>query len=830
MRKRFLCILLATVLLLSLVAAVPMPVRAQSNLKTSDALVELLKKFEGFTKVCVKDGVQRSVGYGTRCDVCNDRDPNYPNNPCTAYTEATPITEAHATLLMKNFLVYFENKLNAFADKHGITFTQNEFDALISFTYNCGEGWMLEGYDPEGNFRNAIINRATGDKLVYAFGLWSKSGNTVSVGHVRRRMIEADVYLNGKYASSNAVWPENLRYVYLDGNGGTTRYYYQTFHAAEICPIRAEFTSIPKDGQGNNLTLEGWYTKPEGGVKVENLSDALQNGHVLYAHWVDGTGQTVTVNTDNSQAVDVNVLMPVAPKWWPNTLYEGPGTYYSEVRKTVQNEQLHLTKIVTGKDGAQWGYCSDGWMPLSHTNYSSVVSVTGTWYQVTATDLRFRKEPTIDSAQVGMKQPGDQILITQTQVEDGTGRTWGKMADGNWICIISGNTPYAIVMDPQPESKPVEVPGVTIKSISLGSAPTRKEYALNGLDLLPDLTGGTIVIHYSNGDNQTRNVTRHMVSGFDNTKEGKNTITVTVGGKTVTFDVNIVYKVLENISITSAPTKTTYLIGEDLDKSGLQVMANYSNDTSTPVTGYTVTGYNKNKIGTQTITVTYMGKTATFNVTVKGKTATGLTITSKPTKLEYIQGNEALNLSGGFVKISYAEGGDETTSITKDMISGFDNMVLGKQTVTVTYGGFSDTFEVTIIKPTITFLNYDGSVVAKLQYALGEEVKAPEAPTKPDDEVGSYEFDGWDREVVPCTGNATYTATFKLSYAMGDLDRDRTVDEGDAIYLLRHVLFPQKYPIYAWADYDANGSVSEGDAIYLLRHVLFPQKYPLKTN
>ncbi|MBO4795347.1 MAG: hypothetical protein J5547_04625, partial [Clostridia bacterium] len=64
-------------------------------------------------------------------------------------------------------------------------------------------------------------------------------------------------------------------------------------------------------------------------------------------------------------------------------------------------------------------------------------------------------------------------------------------------------------------------------------------------------------------------------------------------------------------------------------------------------------------------------------------------------------------------------------------------------------------------------------------------------------------------------------------YELGDLDRDGDVDSDDAIYLLRHVLFGESYPIYAYADFDGSGRVSSNDAIYLLRHVLFGDSYPL---
>ncbi len=753
MRKRLICLLLAAVMLLGIIPAVSLPVKAESALKTSDALIDILIAFEGFSKTCYVDSSQRSVGYGTRCDVCDPNMEGYldPNRVCTAYNDETPITVEHAMELKRNYLNYFENKVNWFADKYGLTFTQQQFDALISFTYNCGEGWMLESYDPEGNFRRAITSGDTGDFLVYAFGLWSKSGKTVSLGHVRRRMIEAQIYLYGIYDSSK--WPDNLRYAYLDGNGGETRYYHQTFDATKTCTIRAEFTSVPKDAAGNDLILAGWFTEPEGGVEVKNLTGVLTNGMVLYAHWKNAAGEIVTVDTDTSSPADVRV---VVPQWWPNTLYEGPGNYYSEVRKTTYNEQLHITKTVIGKDGNSWGYCSDGWIPLSHTNYDEVVNATsdGIWYTVT-TPSGLNKRPTPDTSGTsgGNVPKGTQVQILETQEESAADRTWGKMPDGYWICLREGGDQYASVMDPQPDaSQPGTGTPVTITGVTIASLPEVKEYPVGGLDVLPDLTGAQITIRYSNGSSKTLPITRHMVSGFDNSTLGTKTITVTCGGYTLAFNIEIVPTAVTAISVHKMPTKT-----------------------------------------------------------------------------EYLYQSETLDVTGGVLLVTYERGLTREVPMTLDMVSGFSNAAVGTNTVTVTYGGCQTTFDVTVINPVVTFLNYDGTVISQTQYAIGAAVSAPQDPVKPADAMGEYVFAGWDKPVVACAGNATYTATFKLRYAIGDLDRNDKVDENDAIYLLRHVLFPDKYAIHAWADFDADGQVSEADAIYLLRHVLFPEKYPLKT-
>lgn len=72
-----------------------------------------------------------------------------------------------------------------------------------------------------------------------------------------------------------------------------------------------------------------------------------------------------------------------------------------------------------------------------------------------------------------------------------------------------------------------------------------------------------------------------------------------------------------------------------------------------------------------------------------------LELVSAPSKTAYKQG-ENLDLTGGQIKAIYDEERSETLPITADMISGYDSAKAGKQTVTVTYGGQSVTFDVTV--------------------------------------------------------------------------------------------------------------------------------------
>ena len=63
----------------------------------------------------------------------------------------------------------------------------------------------------------------------------------------------------------------------------------------------------------------------------------------------------------------------------------------------------------------------------------------------------------------------------------------------------------------------------------------------------------------------------------------------------------------------------------------------------------------------------------------------------------------------------------------------------------------------------------------------------------------------------------------------GDLDKDGSVDEDDALYLLLHVLLPEDFKVDQPVDYDGSGQANEDDAIYLLQYVLMPEIFPIEN-
>lgn len=80
-------------------------------------------------------------------------------------------------------------------------------------------------------------------------------------------------------------------------------------------------------------------------------------------------------------------------------------------------------------------------------------------------------------------------------------------------------------------------------------------------------------------------------------------------------------KDISAISMAAAPTKTTYTVADKLDVSGGKLNVTYDDGStdSVALTDTMCSGYDPTRIGTQTVTVTYEGKTTSFNVTVNAK-------------------------------------------------------------------------------------------------------------------------------------------------------------------------------------------------------------------
>ena len=124
----------------------------------------------------------------------------------------------------------------------------------------------------------------------------------------------------------------------------------------------------------------------------------------------------------------------------------------------------------------------------------------------------------------------------------------------------------------------------TLTGLSVGTKPSKTSYVEG-----ESLSTSGLVIKASYSDNTTATVTGYTLSGYSSTP-GEKTVTVTYseGGvtKTTAFSVTVAAKTPTKLTITKAPSKVTYLEGqESFDFSDMVVTVTYNNGTSAVVTG-----------------------------------------------------------------------------------------------------------------------------------------------------------------------------------------------------------------------------------------------------
>lgn len=154
---------------------------------------------------------------------------------------------------------------------------------------------------------------------------------------------------------------------------------------------------------------------------------------------------------------------------------------------------------------------------------------------------------------------------------------------------------------------------------------------------------------------------------------------------------------IAGITVSKMPDKTTYYQGELFDSTGLEVSKTYSDGALETITDYELSGFDSSSPGTKTITVTASGKTTTFEITVSESSITAISVTTMPTKTNYHIGKE-FDPTGIVVTATTSDG--NTIDVTKDCTySGFDSSSPKQCEITVHYGSFTCTFEVTIMQP-----------------------------------------------------------------------------------------------------------------------------------
>jgi len=148
-------------------------------MNTSEVGISLIKRFEGFRSSpyrCPAD--VPTIGYGTTI---------YPDGRPVRLSDGD-VKEKEATEYLKHDVARFESKLKELVTSE---ITQNQFDALVSFSYNLGWGALK---------KSTLLKKVNKDPhdptIKDEFLKWVNAGGKKLKGLVLRREAEVELYFS----------------------------------------------------------------------------------------------------------------------------------------------------------------------------------------------------------------------------------------------------------------------------------------------------------------------------------------------------------------------------------------------------------------------------------------------------------------------------------------------------------------------------------------------------------------------------------------------------------------------------------------------------------
>jgi GH24 family phage-related lysozyme (muramidase) len=165
-----LLILVMTIFFMVSMCVVVYITRNDNSMKTSEVGRELIKEFEGCKQVAYQDSVGVwTIGYGHTKDV---------------YEGQLAIKKTCDRFLEED-LDEFEGYVDSYVK---VELNQNQFDALVAWTFNLGPGNLSE------STMLRKLNEGDYDAVPDEMRRWNKAGGEVLNGLVRRRDAEANLF------------------------------------------------------------------------------------------------------------------------------------------------------------------------------------------------------------------------------------------------------------------------------------------------------------------------------------------------------------------------------------------------------------------------------------------------------------------------------------------------------------------------------------------------------------------------------------------------------------------------------------------------------------
>lgn len=331
-----------------------------------------------------------------------------------------------------------------------------------------------------------------------------------------------------------------------------------------------------------------------------------------------------------------------------------------------------------------------------------------------------------------------------------------------------------------------------------------------------DFTGLSVVAQYTDGT--TAEIPFEFLTLPSSTvvTESKSIVVsydcYTANYKIAAFDV-----LPSKIEVIEDSYKKNYALGDTFDPAGLRVKLTYNNgDTETlgmDLLTVDSTGFDKDIANTYTIAVKYESVETTFDVIVGS--VKSISVATMPDKISYYSSEKKLTTDGLSLNVTYDNGATKVVT-TGFSVNGYDNTDIGKQDITVTYGGATTSFQITVIA--VEMASVEISEYPKTTYFAGNVFTSGGLTLKVNYNDSSYKeissgftvkLDGYDVDVYPTLitlGSKNVLVAYSENGIRKTVEYEIEVVK-DTITELQVVQDPNKTTYNLWDDFSYSGMI-----------------------
>ncbi len=235
-----------------------------------------------------------------------------------------------------------------------------------------------------------------------------------------------------------------------------------------------------------------------------------------------------------------------------------------------------------------------------------------------------------------------------------------------------------------------------------------------------NLEGGSICVVYDDGSYEQLPMTDKMETEFDSSREGPALVRLKYKKQQTLFQIQIQKPQVRRFIVKKPPEKTTYLSGEKLDLTGLELMVEYESNEKEPWPAIPEVDYAVEE-GDAVYPLTISGITVPIYIKVNPAKLTSIRIGKLPDKTEYLEHAETFDPTGGTIIQAYDSGAEKEVPLLAKSVRGFSNLVTGPQTLTVQIGPLTTELVVNIRPKKATRLQVMTSP-AKVSYIEGQDI------------------------------------------------------------------------------------------------------------